>query len=71
MTTKNIEEAKAAAELDLKWLVEEGAAQKISVAGRAGRGNRFLLTVGIEASGASIYENTFAVFWKVGVYGGV
>jgi phage gp46-like protein len=71
MTTKNILEANNAAELDLKWIVDEGIADKVTASGKAGQGNQFLLTVDIQESGNSIYENTFAVFWKVGVYGSV
>jgi phage gp46-like protein len=71
MTTKNIQEAFKAAELDLKWVVDEGIADTVTVSGGAGRGNKFNLRVSIDASGKSIYENAFSVFWKVGIYGGV
>jgi phage gp46-like protein len=71
MTTKNIQEAEAAARLDLKWIIDEGIAEKIIVTGRAVALNKFALRVDIQAGGKSIYENTFALFWKAGIYGGV
>jgi phage gp46-like protein len=70
MTTKTIREAEAAARLDLKWLVDEGIADKISASGSAAGRNKFNLYVYIEARGKSIYENTFSLFWRAGVYGG-
>jgi phage gp46-like protein len=71
MTTKNIQEAIKAAELDLRWIVDEGIAGAVRVTGEAGRGNRFNLRVSIDTAGESLYENSFSLFWKVGVYGGV
>jgi phage gp46-like protein len=71
MTTKNIEIAESAASLDLKWIVDEGIADKITVSGRAVSRKKFSLHVEIKAGGKSIYENTFALFWKAGVYGEV
>jgi phage gp46-like protein len=71
MTTKNIQEAIKAAELDLRWIIDEGIAGAVTVTGAAGSGSRFNLRVSVEAAGASMYENTFSLFWKVGVYGGV
>jgi phage gp46-like protein len=69
MTTKNIQEAETAAVLDLNWLIKEGAADKIITAGRATGRNRFALTVQIRSGGKSIYENTFSLFWRSGIYG--
>jgi phage gp46-like protein len=69
MTTKNILEAETAASLDLQWLVDEGIAEKINVSGAAAGHNKFSLRVELQAHGKSIYENTFSLFWKVGVYG--
>jgi phage gp46-like protein len=69
MTTKNIQEAETAASLDLKWLIKEGAADKIITTGRATGHNRFALTVQIRSGGKSIYENTFPLFWRSGLYG--
>jgi phage gp46-like protein len=69
MTTKNIQEAETAANLDLKWLINEGAADKIIAAGKATGRNRFALTVEIRSGGKSIYENTFSLFWRSGIYG--
>jgi phage gp46-like protein len=69
MTTKNIQEAEGAASLDLKWITDEGIAEKITVSGRALTRNRFALHIDIQSGGKSIYENTFAVFWKAGIYG--
>jgi phage gp46-like protein len=69
MTTKNILEAEDAARLDLKWIVDEGMADKIETSGRALSHNRFALTVHITAGGADIYTHTFAQFWEAGVYG--
>jgi phage gp46-like protein len=69
MTTKNILEAESAAQLDLKWVVDEGIADKVTASGRALSHNKFALVVDIQAGGASIYENTFALFWKAGIYG--
>jgi phage gp46-like protein len=70
MTTKHIQEAEIAAGLDLAWIKDEGVADEITIDGRAGQSNRFYLQVDIKASGKSIYDNTFSVFWKAGVYGG-
>jgi phage gp46-like protein len=69
MTAKNIQEAENAAELDLKWLKSEGAADGIKANGRAASGSRFLLDIKISAAGETVYDNTFALFWKAGVYG--
>jgi phage gp46-like protein len=69
MTTKNILEAEDAAELDLKWIIDEGLADKIEAVGRAITHNRFTLRVNIEAGGKYIYAHTFALFWEAGVYG--
>jgi phage gp46-like protein len=69
MTAKNIQEAEAAAVLDLKWLINEGAADKITATGKAAGRNGFALAVEIRAGGKSIYENTFSLFWRSGIYG--
>jgi phage gp46-like protein len=71
MTTKNIQEAESAARLDLKWIIDEGIAEKITVSGRALSRIKFALYVDIQAGGNSIYEHTFSLFWKAGIYGGV
>jgi phage gp46-like protein len=71
MTAKNIQEAENAAALDLKWIIEEGIARSVDIDGRAGTGNKFFLNIAARADGKSIYENTFALFWKAGIYGGV
>jgi phage gp46-like protein len=71
MTTKNIQEAETAAMLDLSWITDEGIADEILVDGRAGNSNKFFLRVDIRAAGKSIYDNTFSLFWKIGIYGGV
>jgi phage gp46-like protein len=69
MTTKNIQEAESAAKLDLKWIIDEGIAEKIIVSGRALSRAKFALYADIQAGGNSIYEHTFALFWKAGIYG--
>jgi phage gp46-like protein len=69
MTAKNIQEAETAAGLDLKWLVDEGAADKIIAAGKATGRNGFAITIEILSGGKSIYENTFSLFWRSGIYG--
>jgi phage gp46-like protein len=71
MTAKNIEAAETAAKLDLKWIKDEGIAEKINVSGRAISREKFDLYVDIQAGGNSIYENTFSLFWRAGVYGGI
>jgi phage gp46-like protein len=71
MTTKNMESAETAASLDLKWVIDEGIADKIKVLGRAVSRNRFTLDVEISMVGKSIYENTFSLFWKAGIYGDI
>jgi phage gp46-like protein len=71
MTTKNIQEAERAASLDLAWIVDEGIADKITVSGRAATRNKFSLFADIQSGGKSIYKNTFSLFWKAGIYGGV
>jgi phage gp46-like protein len=69
MTTKNIPKAEDAARLDLKWIIDEGIADKIEVSGRALSHIRFALAVHITAGGKDIYAHTFALFWEAGVYG--
>jgi phage gp46-like protein len=69
MTTKNIQRAESEANLDLKWIIDEGIADKITVYGSAVTRNKFSLYVMIQDNGKSIYENTFAIFWKAGIYG--
>jgi phage gp46-like protein len=69
MTTKNILEAEDAARLDLKWITDEGIADKIEATGRAQSRNRFILTVRIIAGGAELYANAFPLFWEAGIYG--
>jgi phage gp46-like protein len=69
MTTKNIQDAETAASLDLKWLINEGVADKIIATGKATGRNRFALTIDIQSGGKSIYENTFPLFWRSGIYG--
>ncbi|MDR2097695.1 MAG: hypothetical protein LBP37_04165 [Spirochaetaceae bacterium] len=71
MTTKNIQEAEGAAALDLKWIMDEGIAEKVTVSGRAITRDKFTLYIDVRAAGKSIYENTFALFWKAGIYGGL
>jgi phage gp46-like protein len=71
MTTKNIQEAEGAASLDLKWITDEGIAEKIIVSGRAVTRNKFTLHIDIQSGGKSIYENIFSLFWKAGIYGSV
>jgi phage gp46-like protein len=71
MSSKNIQEAENAAILDLKWIVDEGIADKIEVSGTASSRANFHLNVNIKASGKSIYENTFALFWRAGIYGNI
>jgi phage gp46-like protein len=69
MSSKNIQQAETAASLDLKWITDEGIADKIIVSGNAQSRNWFLLKVEIKAAGESIYENAFPLFWRAGVYG--
>jgi phage gp46-like protein len=69
MTTKNILDAEDAARLDLKWMIDEGIADKIETSGRALSHNRFAMAVHITAGGKDIYTHTFAQFWEAGVYG--
>ena len=71
MTTKNIQDAEAAAILDMAWIIDEGIADEVLVDGRAGNSNKFFLRVDIRAAGESIYDNTFSLFWKAGRYGSV
>lgn len=69
MTSKNIQEAENAAHLDLKWIIDEAAADKIIISGSATARNKFSLLAEIKAGEKRIYENTFSMFWKAGVYG--
>jgi phage gp46-like protein len=69
MTTKNIQEAETAARLDLAWLVNEGAVDKITVDGKVVGRNRFAITIELQAGGKNIYENIFSLFWRSGIYG--
>jgi phage gp46-like protein len=69
MTTKTIQDAEAAAALDLQWIVDEKIADKVSASGKAVSRNRFVLSVKISAGGNDLYTNSFALFWKAGVYG--
>jgi len=70
MTTKNILQAETAAELDLKWIIGEGIADKITAVGRAAGKNKFELAVEIKSKGDTIYENKYSTFWRAGAYGG-
>jgi phage gp46-like protein len=71
MTTKNILDAEEAVRLDLKWMVDDGIADEIIVDGRAVSHSRFQLKVQINAKGKSIFEHTYALFWKAGSNGKV
>jgi phage gp46-like protein len=68
MTTKNIQSAENAANLDLKWVISDGIADDVIVSGRAVTRNQFALTVNIQSKGNSIYKNTFLLLWQAGVY---
>jgi phage gp46-like protein len=69
MSTKNIQEAENAANLDLQWVIDEGIGDAVITTGSALSINKFLLLVNIQAKGESIYKNAFSLFWKAGVYG--
>ena len=71
MTTKNILNAEDAARLDLKWLMDNGIADEIIMSGRAISRNRFELKVQVNANGKSIFEHTYALFWRTGSNGKV
>jgi phage gp46-like protein len=71
MTTKNIALCEGAALLDLEWLKTEGAADEIIAEGRAGAGNKFYLTIEIKAAEGNIWKNTYGMFWREGLNGGV
>jgi phage gp46-like protein len=71
MTAKTIREAEAAAELDLQWLVKEGAADRIVVTGKSAAHARFVLHVEVSANGASVYAGTFQTTWRQGGMHGV
>ena len=69
MTSKNIQEAETAAELDLQWLIDEGIADIISVTGNATGHNTFNLLVEIKSGETTIFNNTYSLFWRAGIYG--
>jgi phage gp46-like protein len=69
MSTKNILEAEKAAALDLEWLIDAGIAGAVEVDGNAAGKNNFSLRVKVNANGTTIYDNTFSLFWKAGIYG--
>jgi len=64
MTTRNIMDAEEAARLDLGWITTEKIADEVLVNGRAVSRNSFTLTIQINASGNTIYDNAFAIFWR-------
>ena len=70
MTTKNILQAEAAAELDLKWIIAESIADKIKATGKSAGKNKFEIAVEIKSHGDTIYDNKFSMFWRAGAYGG-
>ena len=71
MTTKNIVEAETAASLDLKWIIDEGIGEKITVSGNASGHNTFTLRVAVQLDGENRYKNDFSLLWKAGVHGGI
>jgi phage gp46-like protein len=71
MTAKNIAACENAALLDLAWLKADGACDEIAADGRAGAKNRFYMTIELKARGTSVYKNTFSLFWREGLRGGV
>ena len=71
MTSKNIQKAEGAAKLDLKWMVNEGIADKINAYGNVKGKNRFELKIEIIARGNTIYDNTFSMFWRSGIHGSI
>ena len=71
MTTKNIALCENEAVRDLAWLKAESAVDEIIADGRGGAKNKFHLTIELKAAGASVWKNTFSLFWQEGMYGGV
>jgi phage gp46-like protein len=69
MTSKNIQRAENAAQLDLKWFIDEGIADKVIAQGRATGLNKFAINIHLIKSGTTIYDNTFSLFWRAGIYG--
>jgi phage gp46-like protein len=63
MTVKNIKYAEEAAKQDLKWVIDEGIADKINVTGRAEGENKFRLYVQILKEGKSVYESNYGALW--------
>jgi phage gp46-like protein len=70
MTSKNIPAAEKAAELDLKWIKDEGVADKITATGKAAGKNKFELRIEMKSTGVTIYDNKFYMFWREGAHGG-
>jgi phage gp46-like protein len=63
MTIKNIREAEAAAELDLKWFKDEKIADEINVSIKSTGKHEFSLTVEILKDVSNVFENTYALQW--------
>jgi phage gp46-like protein len=66
MSVKNIKEAETAAEMDLKWFIDEKIADQISVYGQAVGKNRFKLKVEILKDALTLFENAYSLLWGAG-----
>jgi phage gp46-like protein len=71
MTIKNMKDAEEAARQDLKWVIDEGIADKINVTGRSEGKNKFRLYVEALKAGKSVYEGNYGVLWGAGINGGI
>jgi phage gp46-like protein len=63
MTVKNIKYAEEAACQDLKWVIDEGIADKINATGRAEGKNKLRLYVQALKEGESVYKSNYGVLW--------
>ena len=63
LTVKNIKNAEEAARQDLKWAIDEGIADAITVTGKTEGGNRFRLYIQALKAGKLVYESDYGVLW--------
>lgn len=69
VTTKNIRKAEELAKEDLKWLIDDGIADDVSVEFKAVDMNRVQMTVIVKKSGELIEKGNWTINWEVATNG--
>jgi len=69
MTVKNIKDARDMANLDLKWIIDEGIADELIIDTRSEGINRLRLFVKATKAGKNIFESEYGVLWGAGLNG--